>query len=58
MAKKTEGSEDQRRKAAREAREQGKTPSELGATLGASKQRAHETDPNHPKQKTTHPVER
>jgi len=25
---------------------------------GASKQRDHETDPKHPKQKTTHPVKR
>lgn len=34
-----EGDNEQRRKAAREAREQGKRPSEVGATLGASKQR-------------------
>jgi len=34
-----EGDADQRRKAAREARAQGKKPSEMGATLGASKQR-------------------
>jgi hypothetical protein len=33
-----EGGNEQRRKAAREAREQGKRPSEMGATLGASKQ--------------------
>ena len=33
-----EGDADQRRQAAREAREQGKRPSEVGATLGASKQ--------------------
>jgi hypothetical protein len=33
-----EGDEAQRRKAAREARAQGKRPSEVGATLGASKQ--------------------
>jgi hypothetical protein len=33
-----EGDETQRRKAAREARAQGKRPSEVGATLGASKQ--------------------
>jgi hypothetical protein len=30
---------DQRRKAARDARAKGKRPSEVGATLGASKQR-------------------
>jgi hypothetical protein len=34
-----EGDTNQRRKAAREARAQGKKPSEVGATLGASKQR-------------------
>jgi hypothetical protein len=34
-----EGDANQRRKAAREAREQGKKPSEMSATLGASKQR-------------------
>ena len=34
-----EGDNEQRRDAAREAREQGKRPSEVGATLGASKQR-------------------
>ena len=33
-----EGDETQRRKAAREARAQGKRPSEVGATTGASKQ--------------------
>lgn len=35
-----EGNEEQRRAAAREARAQGKRPSEMGATLGASKQRS------------------
>lgn len=39
MGKQMEGDNRQRRKVAREAREQGKTPSEAGATLGASKQR-------------------
>ena len=34
-----EGDSDQRRKASREARRKGKLPSEVGATLGASKQR-------------------
>jgi hypothetical protein len=33
-----EGDNEQRRAKAREAREQGKRPSEMGATLGASKQ--------------------
>ena len=33
-----EGDNEQRRAAARKAREQGKRPSEVGATLGASKQ--------------------
>ena len=37
--RKMEGDEEQRRAAAREAREQGKRPSEMGATQGASKQR-------------------
>lgn len=36
--RKMEGDEDQRRKAARKARSEGKAPSEVGATLGASKQ--------------------
>ena len=34
-----EGSEEQKQAAAREAREQGKLPSEVRATTGASKQR-------------------
>jgi hypothetical protein len=34
-----EGDANQRRKAARDAKAQGKKPSEMGATLGASKQR-------------------
>ena len=34
-----EGSEEQKQAAAREAREQGKRPSETSATTGASKQR-------------------
>ena len=34
-----EGDNEQRRRAAREARRKGKLPSEAGATLGASKQR-------------------
>jgi hypothetical protein len=34
-----EGDSEQRRRAAREARAEGKRPSEVGATLGASKQR-------------------
>ena len=39
-----EGDNEQRRNAAREAREQGKRPSEVGATLGASKQRKEAPD--------------
>ncbi|HEV7589663.1 MAG TPA: hypothetical protein VGO40_16225 [Longimicrobium sp.] len=39
VGKKMEGDEEQRRAAAREAREHGKRPSEIGATTGASKQR-------------------
>jgi hypothetical protein len=34
-----EGDNEQRRRAARDARASGKRPSEVGATLGASKQR-------------------
>src|SRR5436853_7531695 len=34
-----EGDNEQRRRASREARRKGKLPSEVGATLGASKQR-------------------
>ncbi|HEX5520313.1 MAG TPA: hypothetical protein VFX29_01405 [Longimicrobiaceae bacterium] len=46
--KQMEGDNRQRRDAAKEAREAGKKPSEIGATLGASKQRAHaDTDMTH-----------
>ena len=38
-----EGNDEQRRAAAREAREQGKRPSAAGKTLGASKQRKEAT---------------
>jgi hypothetical protein len=41
MSKKTAGNEEQKRKAAREAKAAGKLPSEVGATTGASKQREH-----------------
>jgi len=37
--KQMEGSEEQKQAAAREAKEHGKKPSEVGATTGASKQR-------------------
>jgi hypothetical protein len=37
--KQMEGNEEQKRAAARKAREEGKSPSEVGATTGASKQR-------------------
>ena len=36
--RKMEGDENQRRRAASKARSEGKAPSEVGATLGASKQ--------------------
>jgi hypothetical protein len=39
MAKRAEGSEEQKQAAAREAKRQGKRPSEVGVTTGASKQR-------------------
>jgi hypothetical protein len=45
IRKQTEGDNRQRRAAAREAREHGKDPSEVGATTGASKQRT-EADEN------------
>ena len=38
MAKQAEGNEQQKRKAARAARAEGKKPSEVGATRGASGQ--------------------
>jgi hypothetical protein len=38
MAKQVEGNEQQKRKAARAAKEEGKKPSEVGATRGASGQ--------------------
>ncbi|MFL5384602.1 MAG: hypothetical protein ACJ8GN_18930 [Longimicrobiaceae bacterium] len=41
--RKMEGDEAQKRAAAREAREEGKRPSEMGATTGASKQHANAT---------------
>jgi hypothetical protein len=43
MGKQMEGDNRARRKAAREAREAGETPSEHGTTTGASKQRHHLT---------------
>jgi len=39
-----EGSEEQKKAAAREAREQGKLPSEVRATTGATKQRKEAPD--------------
>ncbi len=51
MKKRMEGNEEQRRAKAREAREQGGSASEAGATVGSSKQRDHETDPSHAHQK-------
>ena len=42
MGKQMEGDNKARRKAAREAREEGETPSERGQTTGGSKQRNHE----------------
>lgn len=42
--KQMEGDDRQRRQLAREAREAGKKPSEVGATQGASKQRTESDD--------------
>jgi hypothetical protein len=39
MGKQMEGSEEQKRQAARDAKAEGKKPSEVGATTGASQQR-------------------
>jgi hypothetical protein len=50
-------SEQQKRQMIRDAKSAGKQPSAAGATQGASKQRDHETDPHHPRKRTTHPVE-
>ncbi len=38
MSKKMEGNEEQKRQAAREARQEGKSASEVGATTGSTKQ--------------------
>ena len=47
-SKDPEGDDTERRRRARAAREQGKTPSEAGVTRGASKQRAESrTDASH-----------
>ena len=43
MPRKPEGNEQQKRAAARAAKEEGKRPSEMGATTGASSQRKHKT---------------
>ncbi|HSJ23339.1 MAG TPA: hypothetical protein VK929_01560 [Longimicrobiales bacterium] len=44
MGKQMEGDNRQRRKAAKEARDEGKSPSEIGATQGASKQRTEASE--------------
>jgi hypothetical protein len=44
MGKQMEGDNRERRKLAKEAREDGQKPSEVGATLGASKQRAEASE--------------
>jgi hypothetical protein len=41
MGKQMEGDNRERRRKAREAREEGKRPSEVGATTSASQQRTH-----------------
>ena len=57
MSRKQED-EKQRQKKIREAKAEGKSPSAEGLTQGSDKQIKHDTDPSHPKQKTTHPVQR
>ena len=56
VRKKTEGNEEQRRTAARQAREAGIPPSALQETTGASKQRAHQPghEPHDEKQALVH----
>ncbi len=50
MGKSMEGSEEQKQKLAREAKKEGKSASEVGATTGASKQRARaDNDDSHQK---------
>lgn len=44
MGKQMEGDNRERRKKAKQARDQGKAPSEVGATLGASQQRTEADD--------------
>lgn len=56
MAKRQQQSEEQKQAAIREAKAAGRKPSESGASTSGQKQIAHETDPQHPKQKTTHSV--
>ncbi len=48
-------SEEQRQAKARDARKRGKTPSEKGATQGASQQRSKQRRGTHPEKKTPHP---
>jgi len=55
MARKQED-EKQRQKRVREAKAQGKSASEVGATQGSDKQRDEQPRGSHPEQKTTHPV--
>jgi hypothetical protein len=55
MARKQDD-EKQRQAKIREAKREGESPSAAGLTQGADRQRSHDTDPSHPKQKTTHPV--
>jgi hypothetical protein len=52
--KKMEGNEEQRRQKARDARRQGKSPSELRVTQGASRQRRHLPDDEDHVEKLAH----
>jgi hypothetical protein len=47
-------SEDERRRVAREARKQGKAPSEVDATLGAARQRRHVERDDHEERTKAH----
>ena len=54
----TPDGERERKKREKDSKPQPKTASEQGKTLGADKQLTTEPRGGHPKQKTTHPVER
>lgn len=54
MSRQPEGDNRQRRRAAKAARDEGLSPSEAGATTGASKQRRHVTGGSSHEEKVEH----